>query len=487
MQIKLLSANAMTFATPLLALATCEGEALPAAVAPLIEDGDWLSRPKQTLLVYTHSGLTARRVLLLGLGKRGEITSEQLREAGALAAQKAREIGVAEFALALPTIDTLQPAAISRALIEGALLGQYRFDRFRTGLSAEQTRTVDALTLLTEGEISAFEHGVATAQAIAEGTHFARDLVNRPGNDVIPAVLGETAEELGRTYGFNVTVLDHAALEAQGFGGIIGVGKGSANEPRFIVMEHGTKQVGVPTICLVGKGITFDTGGISIKPAERMDEMKSDMGGAAAVFGTMRAIGTLKPPLHIVGLVSSAENMPSSTAYKPGDILTTLSGKTIEVLNTDAEGRIVLADALFYAQRYAPDAIIDLATLTGAIVVALGSYATGMMTNSDDIATRLTNAGDATSERVWRMPLWEPYLEQIKSDVADLKNTGGRSGGALTAAAFLSQFVGEYPWAHLDIAGTAYSDRSSKAYTPKGATGVGVRLLTQMLLDWAAK
>ena len=477
----------LTFATPLLAIATWEGAALPEQLAPLVEVGDWSSRPKQTLLLYPRGAIGAKRLLLLGLGKRNEATTERLREAGALAAQQARELGLPELALALPVLELLDPAVVSQALAEGALLGQYRFNTFRTGLSAEQTRSVETLTLLTQSETPGYERGIALAQAIADGTQLARDLVNRPGNDVVPAVLGATAEELGRHYGFRVTVLGRAELEAEGFGGIIGVGKGSANEPRFVVIEHGEKRAGVPTVCLVGKGITFDTGGISIKPAERMDEMKTDMSGAAAVLGTMRAIGALKLPLHVVGLISSAENMPSSTAYKPGDILTALSGKTIEVLNTDAEGRIVLADALFYAQRFAPDAIIDLATLTGAIVVALGTHATGMVTNSDTLAARLSRAGDATNERVWRMPLWEPYLEQIKSDVADLKNTGGRPGGALTAAAFLSQFVGAYPWAHLDIAGTAYSDRSKRSYTPKGATGVGVRLLTQMLLDWAAE
>lgn len=484
MDIFVRSADAITVETPLLVLAAFEGEALPAPIAPLIEADDWLGKPKQTQVLYPRGALAATRVLLLGLGKRAELSAERLREAGAIAGQRAREIGVATLALALPALDGIGAAQLGQALAEGAQLGQYRFDTYRTGLSAEQTRVVDALTIIATSDAAEFGQGVVVGEAIAAGTRLARDLVNRPPNDVTPTVLGETAQAMGQEFGFSVTVLDRAALEAGGFGGIIGVGKGSAQEPRFIVIEHGQKREGVPTVCLVGKGITFDTGGISIKPAERMDEMKSDMGGAAAVFGTMHVVGALKMPLHVVGLISSAENMPSSTAYKPGDILKTLSGKTIEVLNTDAEGRIVLADALFYAQRFAPDAIVDLATLTGAIVVALGTHATGMITNSDDVAARLTRAGEATNERVWRMPLWEAYTDQIRSDVADVKNTGGRQAGALTAAAFLAEFVGSYPWAHLDIAGTAYSDRATRAYTPKGATGIGVRLLTQMLVDW---
>ncbi|KAB8142022.1 leucyl aminopeptidase [Chloroflexia bacterium SDU3-3] len=485
MNISINAAEPFGYQTPLLALATWEGETLPEAIAPLIEAGDWTGKAKQSLVIYPRGAVAASRVLLVGLGPKAAVTSEKLRVAAATAATRAREIGVDSFALALAEGGPIGPRAAGQALAEGATLALYRFDTYRTGLSPEQTRSIESLTILAPSDTDEVSAGAAVGQAIAAGTSFARDLINHPGNVVVPAKLGETALDLGKEFGFKVTVLDKAQLEAQGFGGIIGVGKGSANEPRFITIEYGSKQPGVPTICLVGKGITFDTGGISIKPGERMQEMISDMSGAAAVLGTLRVIGALKLPLHIVGLISTAENMPSSTAYKPGDILTTLSGKTIEVLNTDAEGRIVLADALYYAQRYEPDAIIDLATLTGAIVVALGTYVSGMMTNSDSLADRLSRAGQETHERVWRMPLWEEYLDQTRSEVADLKNTGGRPGGALTAAAFLSQFVGEYPWAHLDIAGTAYSERAMGPYTPRGGAGVGVRLLTQMLVDWA--
>jgi leucyl aminopeptidase len=313
----------------------------------------------------------------------------------------------------------------------------------------------------------------------------ARDLANAPGNELTPTVMGETARQIGREFGMQVTVLGPSELREQGFGGILAVAQGSQQEPRFIIIEYGAEYANGPTICLVGKGITFDSGGISIKPAAGMEDMKMDMGGAAAVLGALQAVGELKLPLHVVGLISSAENMPSASAFKPGDIVKTLSGKTIEVVNTDAEGRVVLSDALHYAGRFKPAAVIDLATLTGAIMVALGPHATGMMSNDDDLSARLERAGQASGERVWRLPLWDPYKDMVKSDIADVKNSAGRPGGAITAAAFLSAFVDGYPWAHLDIAGTAWVDRQTKAYTPKGATGVGVRLLVQALRDWA--
>jgi leucyl aminopeptidase len=322
--------------------------------------------------------------------------------------------------------------------------------------------------------------GVRRGQIIARATAFARDLANGPGNEVTPAFLGQTALALGERLGLKTMVLDKPQLIEQGFGGILAVGQGSANEPRFIVMEYGSADQG-PTICLVGKGITFDTGGISIKPAEKMDEMKMDMSGAAAVFGAMQAVAELQLPLHVVGIVCAAENMPSSTAYRPGDIIRTLSGKTVEILNTDAEGRIVLADGLFYAQRYQPAAIVDLATLTGAIMIALGPHAIGLMGNNQELANRLIAAGEATAERVWQLPLWDEYREAMKSEIADLKNTGGRYGGAITAAGFLAAFVGDYPWAHLDIAGTAWVEKPHRAYQSRGATGVGVRLLVEWL------
>jgi leucyl aminopeptidase len=468
--------------TPLLALGAWEGEALPATVAALIEDGDWSGKFKRALLLYPRGALPARRLLLVGLGKRGAFSANQLREAAAVAAQRARELKVERYSFDLPTPEGLALADAAQALVEGSLLSLYRFDRYKTTLGPDDQHAIAELTIVSSIEDEAIAHGATVGAAIARGVALARDLANGPGNDVTPTKLGEEAQALGERTGVQVTVLGPEELRQQGFGGILGVAQGSQQPPRFIIMEHGPKDA--PTVCLVGKGITFDTGGISIKPAESMDNMKMDMGGAAAVLGAMQAVSELNLPIHVVGLISAAENMPSGTAYKPGDIIKTLSGKTIEVLNTDAEGRIVLADALFYAQRYQPDGVIDLATLTGAIMVALGPHAIGVMSNDDALCERVLRAGEASGERAWRMPLWEPYQEMVKSDIADVKNSTGRYGGAITAAAFLSNFVGDYPWVHMDIAGTAWTDKPLP-YASKGATGVGVRLLVQALREWA--
>jgi leucyl aminopeptidase len=485
MNISVVNQDALSQAAPLAVVGSWEGEPLAPPLADLIEASDWSGGFKKAQLIYPRGAVPARRVLLLGLGKRAQFSAERLTEAAAVAAQRARELKVDQYTIALPQSGQVAPAAAAQAVAEGSLLGLYRFLHFRTDLGEQDRHTIAALTIAAGEPDPAIEQGAAVGAAIARGVLLARDLANGPSNDITPAKLGQEAQAIGERTGVRVTVLGLDELKAQGFGGIVGVGQGSANPPRFIILEYGEAQPGRPTICLVGKGITFDTGGISIKPAERMDEMKMDMGGAAAVLGTLQAVGELQLPVHVVGLVAAAENMPSSTAYKPGDILKTLSGKTIEVLNTDAEGRIVLADALYYAQRYQPDGIIDLATLTGAIVVALGTHATGIMSNDDALAERIVRAGEATGERAWRLPLWEPYIEAMKSDIADVKNTGGRYGGAINAAGFLSNFVGDYPWVHMDIAGTAWTDQKPKAYTPKGATGVGVRLLIQMLRTWS--
>ncbi len=485
MKIAVTYGEALEQATPLLVLGVWEGESLPRAVAGLIEDGDWNGKFKQTTLLYPRGEVPARRLLLIGLGKRGQIAFDRLCEAAAVAAQHARTLHVDQFAFDLPTPEGMALASASQAVVEGALLGLYRFQQYQTGLSEIDQHEIEQLTIISSLRDETIEQGLALAEVIARGAALARDLANTPANDLPPAKLAAAAESVGQRTGVAVTVLGPDELAAQGFGGILGVGQGSAQTPRFVIMEHGEPQPDIPTICLVGKGITFDTGGISIKPADSMDQMKMDMGGAAAVIGALQVVGELKLPLHVVGLISAAENMVSSSAYRPGDILKTLSGKTIEVLNTDAEGRIVLADALFYAQRYQPDGIIDLATLTGAIVVALGPHATGIMGNNDALAERIVQAGEATGERAWRMPLWDAYMDMVKSDIADIKNTAGRAGGAITAAAFLANFVGDYPWVHMDIAGTAWTDAKPRAYTPKGATGVGVRLLIQALRTWA--
>lgn len=483
MEITVHQGTVLREAVPLVVLGVWEDEPLPEAVTALMEVDDFRGQARQTLLLYPRGGLAARRLLLLGLGKRSAAHADTIRQGAAQASQKVRDLQLSSFAMNLPVVDSIPLSSAAQALAEGAELGLYRYLQYKSNLPAEQTHQVEHMRLVLDGHIDEVEQGVRLGQAVARGVMLARDLANGPGNAITPTRLGEVAQELGSRFGMEVTVLGPAELAQQGFGGILAVGQGSAQPPQFIIMEHG-RGPNRPTICLVGKGITFDTGGISIKPAEKMDDMKMDMGGAAAVLGTMQVVGELDLPLHVVGLISAAENMPSGNAYKPGDIVKTLSGQTVEVLNTDAEGRIVLADALFYAQRYQPAAIVDLATLTGAIMVALGPHAIGLMGNNQELADRLLRAGQVTAERVWQLPLWDEYRDMMKSEIADLKNAGGRYGGAITAAAFLAAFVGQWPWVHLDIAGTAWTDKAARVYHGPGATGIGVRLLTQLLRDF---
>lgn len=487
MRISIVSSEIAQHATPLLVVGTWDGESTPTTVANLIEPADWQGRFKQTALLYPRGAIAAKRILLLGLGKRTQFTTDRLRELAAVAAQQARSYSVESFSVVLPMTDGIAISAMAQSLVEGSLLGLYRFQEFKSDIKAEDQHEISEMTILASSAADEASKGAELGQIIARGSILARNLANRPGNAVVPATLAEQAQELGTKQGLQVTVLGPDELKAQGFGGILGVGQGSANTPRFIILEYGENKKGdLPTICLVGKGITFDTGGISIKPAENMELMKMDMGGAAAVLGAMQIVAELKPALHVIGLIASAENMPGPHAYKPGDILKTLSGKMVEVINTDAEGRIVLADALFYAQRYKPVAIIDLATLTGAISVALGPHAIGLMSNNDELAERVLAASERSGERAWRLPIWDGYREMVKSDVADIKNSTGRLGGAITAAAFLENFVGDFPWVHLDIAGTAWTDARPPAHTPKGSTGVGVRLLAELIASWAS-
>jgi leucyl aminopeptidase len=484
MEIKVQTGDVLRAASDLAVLGCFEDVPLPAEVAGLLEPGDFSGSANRTLLLYPRGSMTAKRLLLVGLGKREKASAETIRRESATAVKEAQKLKVAGVTIGVNGELPLEPEAAAQAFAEGIELGAYRFWRYRTGLTDEQTVKVERATVFSKTDTRT-RAGVAAGQAIARGVNFARDLVNGPGYAMHPPALGDEAVALGQRLGLKVTVLDMSQLNEQGFGGILAVGKGSEHEPRFIVMEYGEAKAGTPTICLVGKGLTFDSGGLSLKPPEAMETMKSDMGGAAAVFGAMQTAAELKLPLHLVGLVSAAENMPSSNAYRPGDIVKTLSGKTIEVLNTDAEGRIILSDALFYAQRYKPDAIVELSTLTGAIIIALGSHATGMMGTDQALMDRLSKAGETSGERVWQFPMWDEYHQMVKSEVADLKNLAGRPAGSITAGAFLAAFVGDYPFAHLDIAGTAWVDRPAKPYDTFGGTGVGVRLLTEFLREYS--
>jgi leucyl aminopeptidase len=328
------------------------------------------------------------------------------------------------------------------------------------------------------------QKGVKIGEVVAESTVMVRDMVSSPSADMTPTIIAAKARDIAKEFGLKLEVLERQQMEKLGMGALLGVASGSAQPPKFIIVEYrsGGKK---PFIALVGKTITFDSGGISIKPAENMDKMKDDMSGGAAVLGAIRSAAALKLPLNIVGLLPATENMPSGSAYKPGDVLRTLSGQTIEIISTDAEGRLILSDALAYAHQYKPAVIVDIATLTGACRVALGQEAIGMLGTDDNVKQKMREAGEKTGERVWEMPLWEGYYDLIKSDIADMKNTGGRDGGVITAAALLSKFVQNYPWVHLDIAAMAWTEKD-RPYTPKGATGIGVRLLTQFLCDYAA-
>jgi leucyl aminopeptidase len=338
---------------------------------------------------------------------------------------------------------------------------------------------LDRVDILISDSTNDSGEGRRLGEAIGAGQTFARSIQVLPGNVCTPSYLANVARELAQRHGFEITVLDRSAITKEKMGALLSVAQGSAEEPRFIALEYKGAE-GAPVV-LVGKGVTFDSGGISIKPAQNMEDMKYDMSGAAAVLGTFEALGRLKPKVHVVGLIPSTENMPSGTAVKPGDVVTSHLGKTIEVINTDAEGRLILCDALSYARRYRPAAVLDIATLTGAIVVALGHTAAGVMGNDDQLVEEVRAAGERAGERVWPLPLWEDYRDLMKSDIADVKNSGGRPAGSISAGWFLREFVDGFPWAHLDIAGTAYTDRDEPTRV-KGPTGMGVRLFTEFVL-----
>lgn len=458
-------------------LGSFEDVPLPQDVVSLMEAGDFKSKPNQTMLIYPRGALVPKRLLLVGLGKSEKVTTETIRRASATAVKEAQKLKVSAFSVGINGDFPLEPEVVTQSFAEGVEMGAYRFLQYRTGLDEDQTFKVEQATVFSKS-VEQTKAGLALGQAIARGVNYARDLVNEPGNVIHPQGLAEEALKLGERLDLKVTVLDMPQLIEQGFGGILTIGKGSDNEPRFIIMEYGEAKEGVPTVCLVGKGLTFDSGGLSIKPADAMENMKNDMGGAAAVYGGMHTLAELKLPLHVVALIPAAENMPSSKACRPGDIVKTLSGKTIEVLNTDAEGRVILSDALFYAQRYKPEAILEFSTLTGAIIIALGAHASGLMGTDQALVDQLIRAGEDSGDRVWQLPMWEEYHEMVKSEVADLKNLAGRPAGSITAATFLAAFVGDYPFAHVDVAGTAWVDRPAKPYETRGGTGAGVRLIT---------
>jgi leucyl aminopeptidase len=467
------------FAPELLAVALYKGESprdLGEDAARVVSDGDFGGKAGETALLYGEDW-PAPRLLLVGLGENDLFTLEKLRCAAATVARRARALGLQTAAFSLPALLDTAIGEISRTVAEGARLGLYRFDRHK---SAADDQDLETFWLVAdEGGLEEATEGAELGARVAEGTVLARDLANEPSNVATPEYLARRARKISEKYGMELAVLDRAGIEEEGLTGLATVGRSASNEPYFIVLEHRGGGDSAP-IVLIGKAVTFDAGGISIKPSAGMEDMKFDMSGGAAVLGAMEVTGILDLPLNVVALVPATENLPGGDAFKPGDVLQMHSGKKVEIVTTDAEGRLILADALSYARRYEPSAVVDCATLTGACAVALGDHASGLMGNDEDLVAELKTAGETTGERAWPLPLFEAYTEQIKGDTADIKNSGGRRGGALTAGAFLKEFA-DYPWAHLDVAATAYG-KKGKAYTTKGATGVPARLLIEFLL-----
>jgi leucyl aminopeptidase len=492
MKINVAQAGSAPPRTPLLALPLAEGEAPLAGAAAALDAalggqvqtlrarGDFRGKENETLLLFPTSADGPERVLLVGLGKPEGITPERLRRAAGSTAKQAARSRAASATFVLPAGLPVSAGEAGRAVAEGLALGAYTFTELKSRAedAPAPVDLADATVLSEGGDAEALEEGVRVGAVLARADALARTLGNQPGNVATPAYLAETAERIGRDAGLRVTVLGPAELEQEGMGALLAVSAGSEQEPRLIVIEHRGGKEGDRPLVLIGKGLTFDAGGISIKPAAGMEDMKFDMCGGAAVIAAMQAIAELDVAANVVGIVPSSENLLGGAAMKPGDIFRTHLGKTVEVVNTDAEGRLILADALSYARRFQPAAVVDCATLTGACVVALGHHATGLMGSDEALVEELRAAGERVGQRCWPLPMFDEFRELIRSDYADVKNSGGRPAGAITAGWFLREFAGEFPWAHLDIAGTAYGD-GKLPYQVKGSTGVPMRLLVE--------
>ena len=441
--------------------------------------GEIKGRPFEWLITPL-SGCKTPRLAVIGAGKRTDLSTERLRRLGTAAALQARQRQISRIGWIHRT--DLAAAASVQAVVEGIGLASFSGDVYKSGERGSPP-VREAIIGLTAGADSALEAALHRGRILAESCNISRALCNAPPNELTPAVFADRAVEIGRTAGLEVEVLDEKAIAALNMGLLLGVARGSVEPPRVIVLKHTPNGAPAgPVLGLVGKGITFDTGGISIKPADGMERMKTDMTGGAAVISAMRAIAMLKAPIRVVGVVPAAENMPGGRAIKPADILTSASGTTVEVINTDAEGRLILGDALWYARQLGATHLVDVATLTGACVVALGKVASGLFGQPTSWIEAVKSASDRAGDRLWPMPLYDEYAEQLKSEIADMINSGGRPAGACTAAVFLKAFVGDLPWAHLDIAGTAWAEES-KPWQPKGTTGVAVRTLAELALS----
>ena len=468
---------------------TLPGELLDKAargyISDLIRRGDMEGKSGTTLLLHNVPGTLCDRVLLVGLGKEKDFRDKEYTTALRTAVKTLNDTGAFDATLFL-TETAVKKRSVAWRIRQAALVAldaTYRFDQFKSKKD-DVRRPLRKLTLAVErrNELAIAEEALTQGVAIAEGMALTRNLGNMPANVCTPTYLAEQAQALAEEFKLDCQILERADMETLGMHSLLAVSKGSHQPPKLIVLTYKGAKAADKPIVLVGKGITFDTGGISLKPAADMDEMKYDMGGAASVLGTLKAVARMALPINLTVVVPTCENMPGGNATRPGDIVTSLSGQTIEILNTDAEGRLILCDALTYSERFDPETVIDVATLTGACVVALGHVASGLFANNDSLARELANAGDEAFDRAWHLPLWDDYQELLKSNFADMGNIGGRWGGAITAACFLSRFTKKYDWAHLDIAGTAW-----KSGGDKGATGRPVPLLTHFLLDRAGK
>ncbi|HWQ34396.1 MAG TPA: leucyl aminopeptidase [Blastocatellia bacterium] len=452
-------------------------------ITSLIETGELTGKAGETAYVHNPGDIKARRLLLIGAGKLEDFKPDNVRRMAGTAARTLRAKNVRRFAFLrrsqIPLGESVQAA------VEGAMLALYDTDKYRT--SDKEERLIEEMILATtEGDTDELRRGVERGRILAEATNFARDLINEPANVLTPTELARRAEESAQTFGLEVDVLDEARMKELGMGSLLGVSQGSAEPAKLIVLSYTPNEEAKETIGIIGKGLTFDSGGISIKPADGMEKMKYDMAGGATTIAAMRAIAQLKPAINVIGLVGAVENMPGGRAQRPGDVVRSMAGKTIEIINTDAEGRLVLADVLAYARKLGATKLVDLATLTGAVSIALGDVYVAALGNNQEWLDAVIEAGRRAGEKIWQLPLDKDYREQIKSEIADIKNTGGRKAGTITAAWFLREFVEETPWVHLDIAGTAWND-SNKPFLSSGPTGVCVRTLAGLVMAEAEK
>lgn len=468
-------------ARPLPVLLTSDA-AVKAAAEAVLASGEYKGGANETLLLHAPAGLAAKRLLLVGAGKLAKATVHTVRNAAGTAARFAKPRGIRELSFVLPEAETLAVAACARASVEGAFVGDFDPDTYK---SDRKEQSIQSFTVAgpAGADAKAVEAAFAEGVIMGESQNLTRSLVNEPGNKLTPTVLGQRTAAMAAEVGIGCEVYSTEKLHELKMGAFWSVSQGSAEPPALIVMRYEPEGVTVgPVIGLVGKGITFDTGGISIKPSDNMEKMKYDMAGGAAMIGAMRAIALLKPKVRVIGIVCAAENMPDGKAQKPGDVQTAMSGKTIEIINTDAEGRLVLADGIAYAKQLGATHLIDAATLTGACVVALGMVNAGVFSNNDDSFGKFAAALETSGEKFWRLPLGDEYIEMIRSEIGDIKNTGGRWGGAITAAEFLHTFAEDTPWIHLDIAGVAWAEEN-KPFMAKGPSGIAVR----SIVEWVRK